>query len=43
MYIDYVASEGKRVHKRIVWEDNFIQRFLELAIKNVYVFMYERI
>lgn len=39
MCANYVASEGIRVHKRIVWEAGFPQRLLELALRNVSEFM----
>lgn len=41
MCVDYVASECTRIFMMIVWDGGFSQRFLKLALKDIFVFMYE--
>lgn len=41
--IDHVVSEGTREHIRVMLEGGFPQQQLELLLKNVSDFMYERI
>lgn len=43
MCAKYVASETTRVHMRIVWECSFSQCLLELALKDISSFIYERV
>lgn len=42
MCINYVASKSTRVYMRIVWEGDFSQWLLELALIDIFSFIYER-
>lgn len=41
-YVKKRDSEGTRVYTRVVWKGEFPQRLLELALKDIFDFMYER-
>lgn len=39
----FVASKESQLDKKIIWHENFPQQFVELAIKDVSGFLYERV
>lgn len=43
MYADYVANEGIILDTKMVWEVNFPNRLVDLAIRNIFNVRYERL